>query len=761
MRIIISNLGFLLAISVFVILIFKAISKKNSLGNTLSKVFMGAALVVIFFALNCNAPLLTMKSFCVCLEHIAIIWTLYFTLVFASDFCEYPYTKESNFFVIGILLLDSSLLITNPINKLMADVVLCQKLVFSVAAFVEKPVFYYHIFCMFFIVVIQLYVLIRKLIATSRYYRFKYVLLLIAYVIVIAPNLLYFMFDVEVFVFVRWIFGMGAGLVYYIAFISRPITLLGRLKSYVDDTISDAIIIYDASGAVLSINRSAKNLFAKEDWCDKHKLMERINCYEDSSDIPLLEIKNSIYEVVYNPVKDGKGNYVAATFVFHDVTEAERRFEKEHKAAIYDQVTKIYNRTGFIDTARKFMNKNKDEGRFVIVVSGINNFKGINSLYGTKIGDQVLKAIALKYIEISRNPEKETEMVYGRTAEGKFAALIPFDMVEELVNELSHFTVNIADDAEVHVEMSHGFTMLDDSVKGIDFYYERALLALGKCKNNLRSAVLEYSVDFEEDQHRQQMLLAEAHDAISHKEFFIELQPQIDIRNHTVIGAEALVRWNHPVFGRISPAEFVPLFEDNGYITYLDRFVWDQAASVAKEMEESGVYSGPISVNVSQKDIINTDVPSIFDGLAKKYQISPKRIHVEITESTCVNTPETLLYTMNRLRELGFEVEIDDFGSGYSSLNALMGLPFDVVKLDMMFMREKRNEKADVIISAITSMVHSLGAKVVVEGIETEDNLKAALELGGDIAQGYYYSKPISIEKFSEFVANFSKIDEK
>lgn len=762
MQTILANIGFIVAISIFILLSFLSFAKKTDLGNSLARVFIVGMLAVIFYAINCNVPIDGVKMFFCCLDHIAILWTLYYMLIFASDICKFQYKKEANYVVVGMLLLDSCLLISNPVNHLMADEVVVRKLYFDVAIFVERPIFYYHIFCLIFVVAIQLYVIIKRLTEISSYYRAKYVYLLVAYIVAIVPNVFYYSFEQsEMLVYLRWGFGIGSVCIYYIAFISAPKTLMYRLKEYVDDSISDATIIYDAYDKVLSINRSAKMLFAKEEWQDRKKLMERVNCAEDGIDIPLLEISNSIYEVVYNPVNDAKGNYVASTFVFHDVTEAERRFEKEHKAAIFDPVTKIYNRTGFIESARNFMNRSKDESRFVIIVSGINNFKGINSLYGTKTGDRVLRDIASKYLEISHNPHHEVNMVYGRTSEGKFAALVSFDMVEELVNELSHFTVKVADDTEVHVEMSHGFVMLDDSVKTIDFYYERAVIALEKSGNNMRSSVVEYSVDFEDDLHRQQMLLSEAHEAIKKKEFFIELQPQIDIKNNKVAGAEALVRWNHPTFDRISPVEFIPLFEDNGYITYLDRFVWDATAALAAKLEADGIYSGPISVNVSQKDITNTDVPSIFDGLVKKYQISPKRIHIEITESTCVNTPETLLYTMNRLRELGFEVEIDDFGSGYSSLNALMGLPFDVVKLDMKFMREKRNEKADVIISAITTMIHSLGAKVVVEGIETKENLDAALELGGDIAQGYLFSKPLSIEQFADFVTNFGKVDEK
>lgn len=752
-----SNLGFTVAIIIFIVLSFLSFSKKEYLGSLLGRVFAGGSLVALFFMLNCNVPVPEVKEFCVCLEHVAIIWTLYFTMCFAYDICKHSYIKEANYIIVGVLLLDSCLLVTNPINNMMADEVIVQKPIFEVAVFVEKPVFYLHIFCMSFVVIVQLYVLIRQVIVSSMYYRFRYVLLLIAYLVLIVPNVTYYFIDLVTNDYLRWIYGLGAILIYYVAYISKPKTLLGRLKNYVDDTISDATIIYDATDEVLNINRSAKMMFSKEVWSNKKKLMEEIGYTNAGADIPLLEIRNSLYEVVYNPVQDAKGTYVAATFVFHDVTEAERRFEREHKAAIFDPVTKIYNRTGFIENARNFMNKNREEGSYVIMVSGICNFKGINSLYGTKSGDRVLKDVAGKYIEISKNSHRKVEMIYGRTAEGKFAALIPFDMVEEVVNKLSHFTVTISDDAEVHVEMSHGFVVLDDSVKSIDFYYERALLALGRCRNTKRSAVLEYSIEFEEDQHRQQMLLAEVNDSIRRNEFFIELQPQIDIKNKKVSGAEALVRWNHNALGRISPAEFIPLFEDNGYITYLDRFVWNEAIKTVSELRKEGRYDGSISVNVSQKDILNIDVPAAFTALAKKYEIDPSIVHVEITESACVDTPEALLSTMQRLREAGFEVEIDDFGSGYSSLNALIALPFDVVKLDMMFMREKRNEKSDVVISAIVNMIHSLSAKVVVEGVETKENIVSAEVLGCDIAQGYYLSKPLSVENFVGFVESYGK----
>ena len=184
--------------------------------------------------------------------------------------------------------------------------------------------------------------------------------------------------------------------------------------------------------------------------------------------------------------------------------------------------------------------------------------------------------------------------------------------------------------------------------------------------------------------------------------------------------------------------------------------MWEKAAETLKRFIDDGTYEGPISVNVSRVDVISLNVVEEFEKIIKKYDIPPEKLHIEITESACIGDKETLIAMMDGLRARGFVVEIDDFGSGYSSLNALMELPFDVVKLDMDFMKEDNSdEKGGVIVNAMAGMIHNLNAKIIVEGVENGDSVRKALNIDGDAAQGYHYSKPVSVDEFVKFVKKF------
>jgi len=300
--------------------------------------------------------------------------------------------------------------------------------------------------------------------------------------------------------------------------------------------------------------------------------------------------------------------------------------------------------------------------------------------------------------------------------------------------------------------------VMSDMNKPVEYYYEIALLALAECKKNVSNSVLEYSNAMAMEQRRTQTLIAEMHEAIEKNEFYIELQPQIDLKEGYVSGAEALVRWNHPTLGKIAPTEFIPLFEENGFISNIDKFVWEKTAETLKNLSEEGIYDGPISVNVSRVDVTAMNVAEEFEKIVSKYGIKPEMLHIEITESACEGNKAALISMMDSLREKGFVVEIDDFGSGYSSLNALMELPFDIVKLDMDFMRDgEEDHKGGVIVNAMAGMIHNLDAKIIVEGVENVDNVRKALCIDGDAAQGYHYSRPVSVEEFAEFVKKHKK----
>ena len=237
--------------------------------------------------------------------------------------------------------------------------------------------------------------------------------------------------------------------------------------------------------------------------------------------------------------------------------------------------------------------------------------------------------------------------------------------------------------------------------------------------------------------------------ALAKGQFEVYLQPKYQIRDGRLAGAEALVRWNHPEWGLQPPGEFIPLFERNGFITKLDQYVWERVCALLQEWDRKGYPSINISVNVSRLDIYNTDLADVLTSLVRRYGLSPDRLHLEITESAYTDTSRQLIETLGTLRRLGFVIEMDDFGSGYSSLNMLAEMPIDVLKLDMKFIQtEITRPTGQGILRFIVDLARWMKLRVVAEGVETREQLERLQNDGCDYAQGYYFAKPMPVESF-------------
>ncbi len=708
--------------------------------------FCCAALMALYLC-YITVDSIRLKEVFYSLQFAAIDWTMFSMFALIRESVEKPLTRTSIAILAIIFLIDSAIFISNPINGFAFD--FAPHPVYDMFLVTSPKLFcFVHYALRFSVCAFMVYYVTHRVFTISKFYRGRYNIAFILFLAILVCNI-YFLIepnkrpDVTSFMITA-----GVVVLYYSIFYFSPNGLIRKVQLYVNDNISDATIIYDYKGDVLRINKKAKSLLEDNVWENVDNLCSYLGFPEGEGKYKK-KIKGGQYEILYGPVKDEKENHIATFFIFYDVTKMEEQIEREHKIAITDPLTGAYNRKGFFEAANDFLYRNESQAGFALVISGICGFKAINASYGTKVGDKVLRFIEHCYHDYHHS----YPMIYGRTSEGKFSALVPFDYVDELSSDLTSIDVPIDKDVDIHVDMAHGFVVLDDIAKPLDHYYERALLALAECKKNSVMGALEYSYEMEEQVKRRQLLVAEMHNALREGQFYIELQPQIELMTRKVTGAEALARWQHPKLGRISPAEFVPIFEENGFVVNLDVYIWELAAKTARELSDKGIYSGPVSINVSQIDIMGMDIAATLERIVTEVDIDPSRIHVEITESACAQKRDTLIRTMDLLRQKGFVLEIDDFGSGYSSLNALMKLPFDVIKLDMAFMKESNIDgKNGIIISSIVDMIHALQAQVIVEGVETEANVENTVRLGGDIVQGYYFSRPLSIDSFVEYV---------
>ena len=294
-----------------------------------------------------------------------------------------------------------------------------------------------------------------------------------------------------------------------------------------------------------------------------------------------------------------------------------------------------------------------------------------------------------------------------------------------------------------------------DKKLDIQSRFDRAKLARDSIHYSYTQIIAYYDVEkYREDLMYQQML----HDmdsSLEERHFKVYYQPKFDIRGDRpeLISAESLVRWQHPTMGLLFPVSFVPLFENNGLITKLDRYVWkESAAQVRRWIDKYGI-TIPVSDNVSREDLLDSDLTEFFSQIVEENNLTPNDLLLEITESAYTENLEQLIEQVDNLQSAGFRIEMDDFGSGYSSLNMLSSIPIDVIKLDINFIRNMfDSEKNMQMLKLMMQIKDSLGVPVVAEGVETKEQLDLLKEMGCDIVQGYYFSKPVPAEEFEKFI---------
>ena len=281
--------------------------------------------------------------------------------------------------------------------------------------------------------------------------------------------------------------------------------------------------------------------------------------------------------------------------------------------------------------------------------------------------------------------------------------------------------------------------------------FDRARIALAPIKGDYQTVVAYYDEEMRKNALWGQHISTQLHTALAEKQIRPFLQPIVD-RDGKVVGAEALVRWIHPDEGYLSPAKFIPVFEDNGMIADVDRYMWRSVCEILSRWKTTHK-NFFISINISPKDFYFMDVVEEIKALVKEFDIEPEKLRIEITETIMMSENEQRLNLLEEFRNAGFIVEMDDFGSGYSSLNLLKDMPVDLIKVDMVFLKNSNeDEKSRIILKNILQLTEDLGLISLTEGVETEKQFKMLVEMGCKLFQGYYFSKPMSLNEFESFV---------
>lgn len=451
------------------------------------------------------------------------------------------------------------------------------------------------------------------------------------------------------------------------------------------------------------------------------------------------------YEVVYKRIFDDKNNFVCDYFIFNDKTEDIQSLEKEKYKATHDRLTGLYNKDQFYVETYKILHRNADVP-YCMLCSNIRDFKFVNELFGIEKGNEVL----VKQAEIMKEYASD-DIIAARINSDRFAMLIPkksfsVDMILSIIHRMQDYFK----DSSFHLHIFTGVYDINDLEEPVSIMCDKANLASETIKNEYKSNIAYYTERLFESSTEERRIIGEFERAISNNEFEMYLQPQVDSSGN-LYGAEALVRWQHPERGLLSPAIFIDVLEKTGFIYKLDRYMWDKAAKKLGEWKKEGKDQYHISVNISTKDFYLVDVYETFVGLVDKYDIDPVNLNIEITETTLMSDFDKNMGIIRLLQNYGFNIEIDDFGSGYSSLNMLKDISADVLKIDMGFLRASENEAKGLdILESIITLAGKLGMKVITEGVETKKQLYMLVEMGCDMYQGYYFSKPIPVDEFEK-----------
>lgn len=435
---------------------------------------------------------------------------------------------------------------------------------------------------------------------------------------------------------------------------------------------------------------------------------------------------------------------------FNDVHEEILANEKLKYQATRDELTGLYNRAGFIERAAELIAA-KEPGYYVLSSIDIEKFKVINDQYGTQKGDEVLCELA----RIVCDTLKNSDSICCHVVADIFAMLYPKSLLqtEKLVG--LHRACEVLDGSLPRLRIYIGRCVVDDKSLNVSALLDRATMAKETVKGRYDKYIATYDESMRTGILNQQKIIGQMNHALSSGQFEVWLQPQFNHSSGLLCGAEALVRWRHPEDGLIPPGEFIPIFERNGFVYELDKYVWEQVCILLRKWLDQGFCPVPVSVNISRYDVFRGDLIGVITKLVEQYDLPFDLLRLEITESAFAESTDQIIRVVSKLVELGFTVEIDDFGSGYSSLNTLKDVPAQVIKMDMRFLENDTNaQRGGSIIESVVRMARWLGMDLIAEGVETVEQADYLKAIGCTCIQGYLYSRPTQVTEYEELFAD-------
>jgi diguanylate cyclase (GGDEF)-like protein/PAS domain S-box-containing protein len=451
------------------------------------------------------------------------------------------------------------------------------------------------------------------------------------------------------------------------------------------------------------------------------------------------------------PVFDANGKLIRLDGIISNITELKEYEDKIKHLAYHDHLTGLPNSRMFTDKIEELTNE--ESSSFAILLINIDRFKNINETLGRGMGDALLKSFSNRMKQILNNGA-----LYTRLGGDEFGILI-LDLTEDItllaqkmIDQMKKpFIIN---DFEIHMTISIGISLSQSNTGTAEDVIKSAHAALSRAKEMGKNHFQIFGSRLDQSYMTRYTLENDLYKAIYNEELFLVFQPRVDSMTGTILGAEALIRWNHPQLGTISPSEFIPLAEENGLIIDIGDWVLKEVCKYIKLWNEQNLPIVPISINLSAQRFLKNDLITLIKSLLKEYKTDPTFIELELTESTLLLHEEMVNDILRTLKEIGVKVALDDFGTGYSSMSYLKKYPIDIIKIDQSFTQNIGNSQSDeIIIQSIIFLARGLNKRVIAEGVETDEQLIFLQQQGCDEIQGYYFCKPVSDKEFQLFLA--------
>lgn len=727
--------------------------------RTISKARTDAKEPTIFVICTISAMLLVYSLFLMsefynkalilfCVYKVCAIWTYYLTFSFNHAFTNT--TKKLGFikeFYFILCFIDSVLLLANARVNVIFDLVPAH----TNAGFFYWGIKYtyrfgFHKLVCAILSFSSLALLISSIVKAPSYNKVKYVTILTSESLVLIANYIFNSLDLPLNISLLMLVASSIFIANYVnKDFSAPV-LIGPLSA-ITESINDVIFCYDSSENLIYANSAAKNVFKKSnDNLENFAKEFRQNFLKNRPSELSLKLDNGEERYYITEYKDFfiSNSNIGSYLRLQDKTKETLESRRKNYIATHDLLTGLFNRSGFFKKMQEALYQNTFKNP-ILICTNIKDFKLINTIYSEQVGDSVLQ----NQTEVMKRLPGHKKSIIGRIADDKFAILMEKqdfdkDIFEEVFNEVSC----IIEKTLYNIQIVAGIYEIYDKKDTIQSIYDKAKISLDAIKDSDNQIFSFYNPSMMEKMLKEKDIVNDFEKSLNEKEFSIQLQPVID-KEGNVLGAESVVRWNNPKYEDLTPSSFLDVLERTSLIYKLDVYVWELVAKKLHEWKKRGFADRFISVNVSSKDKFFIDIIKTFSDLIKKYDISPQNFKVEIRETAMLENPEKTIAIFSQLKKLGIKVYIDNFGTGFSSLNVLKDFIADGIKMDTSFLSESKvSGKNKIILQTMISMSSNLGMEFIAKGVESENQMLALSKMDCKLFQGFYFSKPLPVKTY-------------